>query len=128
MLLRRLQQKNDISTYYQEVKTMYDANESDWKLFRKLLPGWQEAYMERLCKEYAEILRSGKAASDNFWELEKRINEDKKCVGVCADMRRSKMLENLLHLLSEGAITREDLSPFSKDLQRSIDSFMRFFG
>ena len=31
-------------------------NEKDWKLFRKKLPGWQEDCMNRLNKEYMEIL------------------------------------------------------------------------
>ena len=42
------------------------VNEKDWKLFRKMLPGWQEAYMEKLCREYAEILSSSGNASDKF--------------------------------------------------------------
>ena len=36
---------------------MYDVKESDWKLLRKLVPGWQERYMDKLNKEYIEILR-----------------------------------------------------------------------
>ena len=31
---------------------MYDVKESDWKLLRKLVPGWQERYMDKLIKEY----------------------------------------------------------------------------
>ena len=27
---------------------MYDVKERDWKLLRKLVPGWQERYMEKL--------------------------------------------------------------------------------
>ena len=37
---------------------MYQVIEKDWKLFRKLLSDWQEAYMERLAKEYIELLSS----------------------------------------------------------------------
>ena len=50
------------------------VNESDWKLFRKKLPDWQESHMERLVQEYAAILTGSGKASDKFWELEKRIN------------------------------------------------------
>ena len=32
------------------------VKESDWKLFRKKLPGWQEVYMGKLTQEYAAIL------------------------------------------------------------------------
>ena len=35
-----------------------DIGKSDWKLFREKLPGWQEKYMERLVKEYADYLHS----------------------------------------------------------------------
>ena len=92
------------------------VNEKDWKLFRKMLPSWQEAYMEKLCKEYAGILASGSNASDKFWELEKRINKDKKDTGVSARMSRSMMLENITSLLREGAITVDDLDGFSEEL------------
>ena len=33
---------------------MGDVNESDWKLFRRKLPEWQEAYMGKLVEEYKE--------------------------------------------------------------------------
>ena len=29
---------------------MYNCKESDWKLYRKLIAGWQEKYIERLCQ------------------------------------------------------------------------------
>jgi len=63
---------------------MRDYPEKDWKLFRQKLPGWQEAYMTRLCEEYTELLRSDKKGSERFWELEKRIKEDQKKTGVVA--------------------------------------------
>ena len=33
-----------------------ECTKSDWKLFRELIPEWQEAYMERLNKEYISCL------------------------------------------------------------------------
>ena len=93
------------------------VNESDWKLFRKKLPEWQDAYMDRLNREYAALLAGSGSAADKFWELEKRINNDKQHVGVVARMSRSNMYYNMLALLEEGAITLEDLSDFSEDLQ-----------
>lgn len=101
------------------------VNEKDWKLFRKLLPEWQEAYMEMLCKEYAGILASGSNASDKFWELEKRINKDKKDTGVSAHMSRSMMLENITSLLLEGAITVDDLDGFSEELVEIVKRWAR---
>lgn len=71
---------------------MGDVAESDWKLFSKRLPGWQESYMEKLASEYMGILNGDAKTSDKFWALEERINEDKKCPGVMVgDMRRSTM-------------------------------------
>ena len=58
--------------------------------------------------------------SEKFCELEKRIFHDKKKVGVNAIMNRSGMIENIYSLLSEGAITKNDLSDFSEELQNEI--------
>lgn len=38
--------------------------------------------MERLIKEYVELLTFLGKASDHFWKLEKRIKQDKKYQGV----------------------------------------------
>lgn len=38
--------------------------EKDWKLFRSRVSGWQEAYMDRLNKEYIELLSGEGNASD----------------------------------------------------------------
>ena len=94
-----------------------EVNEKDWKLYRKRLPGWQEKYMDRLNHEYIQLLcDTKKNASDRFWELEKRIKQDKYAVGVSAEMRRSKMYQNLISLIDEGAITIDDLEGFSEEL------------
>ena len=60
---------------------MYPQNtclESDWKLFRKRVPVWQERYMGRLMEEYRAILESEESSSEKSWALEKRIRQDKK--------------------------------------------------
>jgi len=93
-------------------------NEKDWKLLRKLLPDWQERYMEGLIKEYIELLSSDEIASTKFWELEKRIKHDKKDTGVVVSgMSRSNMDIVIMNLLSEGAITLLDLKDFSDELK-----------
>lgn len=40
--------------------------EKDWKLFRNKIAGWQEAYMDRLNKEYIKLLGEDKNASAKF--------------------------------------------------------------
>jgi hypothetical protein len=97
------------------------VNEKDWKLFRSRLPDWQEAYMEKLLQEYAQILNGDALASDKFWTLEERIRQDKRNPGVLVtEMRRSKMHTNLLRLLDCEVITAEDLDGFSDELRGDL--------
>ena len=99
---------------------MYTVKEQDWKLFRKKLPIWQEAYMDKLNQEYIRLLLGEGLASDKFWELEKRIRTDKRSVGVVADMRRSQMYSNLLSLLVNEIIREDDLDGFSEELSEAV--------
>ena len=92
-------------------------SEKDWKLFRSKIADWQEAYMEKLNQEYVAILTGEGNASDKFWEIEKRIREDKKDCGVQCEMSRSNQFYIMLSLLKEGAITLDDLEDFSDDLK-----------
>ncbi len=104
---------------------MMEVKESDWKLFRKRLPIWQENYMERLNQEYIQILPGDGLASDKFWELEKRIHTDRKRVGMVEKMRRSQMLSNLVSLINDGAITETDLDGFSDELVEAVMSWWK---
>lgn len=94
--------------------------ERDWKIFRKKIPGWQETYMERLAKEYIILLQSEKKASGKFWELEKRIKQDKKSPGVLIDMRRSTAINNIVSLVLDEVISLDDLEEFSDDLKEAV--------
>ena len=106
---------------------MYQVIEKDWKLFRKLLPGWQEAYMERLAKEYMELLSSDRQASDKFWALDKRIKQDKRRTGVLVSgASRSNMFQLIINLINEEAISEDDLKEFSEDLRDTVKT--RFGG
>ena len=100
--------------------------EADWKLFRKMLPIWQERYMETLINEYEAILVSAADASDKFWKLEKRIRKDKRKSGVCVtDMSRSQMFANIMELLNEKAIKLDDLDGFSDFLRQRLEFLCR---
>ena len=98
----------------------YSVKESDWKLFRKLLPEWQERFIGRLLGEYSTMLAGQGLASDKFWRLQKRLQKDVRKVGVCAEMRRSVIDMNLRSLLLEGAISKDDLDGFSEELRQSL--------
>ena len=104
---------------------MVDVKESDWKMFRKRLPIWQENYMDRLNRSYIALLESDKAPSDKFWELEKRIRRDQRSVGVQARMSRSMMESNILGLLSDRVIGLGDLEGFNDDLTEKMRYLMR---
>ena len=104
---------------------MYQVKEQDWKLFRKKLPLWQEAYLDRLNQEYIQLLSGAVSASEKFWELEKRIRRDQNSVGVVADMRRSQMYSNLLSLLVNEIIREDDLDGFSEELSEAVKYVVR---
>lgn len=95
-------------------------SERDWKIFRKKIPDWQERYMERLEIEYIALLQNEKNASTKFWELEKRIKQDKKSPGVIIDMRRSTAINNIVSLVLDEVISLDDLEEFSDDLKEAV--------
>ena len=100
--------------------------EKDWKLFRKKLRGWQEAYMDKLVEEYKDILNSNASSSDKYWALRKKIYDDYKSPGVLArDVSRSNMLWILLGLLHDQAITMDDLDEFSDELKEDIQQLLK---
>ena len=107
---------------------MHQVKEKDWKLFRKKLAVWQEVYMERLIKEYAELLNGDDAASEKFWALDKRIRADRKRLGVCVDeVSRSKLQNILTGLIIENVITEDDLQDFSEELRESTHQWMQIY-
>ena len=72
--------------------------------------------MERLVKEYMELLSSPGNASDHFWELEERIRKDKKNPGVLLDVRKSNAIWDIAAFVGRGIITMDELDGFSQDL------------
>ena len=94
--------------------------ESDWKLFRKLIPVWQERYITKLNKEYIGILVQDKNASTIFWELNDKIKKDQNNPGVIIEMSRSLLVENLISLIKHNVITLDELNDFSEETKESI--------
>ena len=99
---------------------MVEISKQDWKLFREKVPEWQEHYMERLTKEYIDLLSGPGNASDHFWELEKRIKRDKKHPGVILEMRRSSAIWDIAMFVGEEIITMDELAGFSEDLINAV--------
>jgi len=96
----------------------------DWLLFRNKIVDWQEAYMDRINKEYIELLSEDVNPSEKFWRLDKRIKEDKKKTGVQIEMSRSNLIYNIISLISDGAISFEDLEEFSDELKETVSVFV----
>ena len=88
------------------------SSKRDWLLFRSKLAGWQE--------EYIELLRGDGSEADKFWELCKRIHEDRRCAGVQISMRGSDPLPIICRMINEGVITLGDLDEFSEELREVV--------
>ena len=99
---------------------MKENSKKDWKLFQAKVPEWQERYMEELIKSYITLLNSPGYASDHFWELEKRIREDRKHPGVKMQLQKSEMAWDTVSLLQLGVITMDDLNEFSVDFVDTV--------
>ena len=101
-----------------------EVSKSDWKLFRARIGDWQEAYMERLVKEYVDLLDGAENASDKFWKLEERIKKDKKHPGVMLELCKGNMICDIVALIKGGVITMADLEGFSDEIKESVNSLL----
>lgn len=104
---------------------MVEPSKKDWKLYREKIGGWQEHYMERLVKEYADYLYSDLPASTKFWEIEKRIRRDRKTPGVCIQLRKSSMFWDIAELVNDTVISMDDLKEFSDDVKEAVALILR---
>ena len=86
-----------------------EISKADWKLYCERVSDWQEHYMEQLNQEYVNLLTSTGNASDHFWELQKRIKQDKKHPGVLIELRKSTV-GNITCLCGVYNIGRKDHS------------------
>ncbi len=102
-----------------------EISKKDWILFKSKIAGWQEAYMEKLCNSYIELLQGNQNPSEKFWQLEKRIKNDKKSCGVQIELCRKDLPFNLISLIYDGVITLDDIKIFSDDLQDAVRTFIR---
>ena len=80
--------------------------------------------MNRLNKEYIELLSEDTNPSEKFWRLEKKIKEDRKKTGVQLEMSRSKLIYNIISLINDGAISFEELNEFSDELKETVSAFV----
>ena len=74
----------------------------------------------RLNKEYIELLCGDGSEADKFWELCKRIREDRRCAGVQISMRGSDPLPIICRMINEEVIALGDLHEFSAELREVV--------
>lgn len=106
---------------------MQDKNftEKDWLLFKNKIAHWQESYMDKLNREYIELLSEDANPSEKFWGLDKRMKEDVKKARVRLEMSRSNLVSNIISLINEGAISFENLEDFSDDIKETVKFFIK---
>lgn len=76
--------------------------------------------MDRLNKEYIDLLSEDANPSEKFWRLDKRIKEDRKKTGVQLEMSRLNLIYSIISLINDGAISFEDLEEFSDELKEKV--------
>ena len=98
-----------------------EITKSDWKLYREKKAEWQENYMSRLNNEYIALLNAvDKIASDKFWELDKRIKNDRRHPGVIIEVSKSNAVFDMVRFIRLGVITYDDLTDFSDNLKQTV--------
>ncbi len=80
--------------------------------------------MGRLCGEYIELLSGDGDPSEKFWQLEKRIRNDKRNPGVRIEMTRTNFIYNIISLINNDVISIEDLEDFSDELKETVNAFL----
>ena len=98
-----------------------DISKKDSELFEKDYQAGRKIIWKGLVKEYANFLNDDKKpASEKFWELEKRIKEDKRHPGVVMELKKSEVIWDIVRLIRLKVITYNDLSDFSDELQNEV--------
>lgn len=104
-----------------------ETSKRDWKLFMEKIGRWQESYMDKLTKEYAEMLTGPGEASEKFWALDERIKKDKKRPGVQLSLSKADVDLHIAMLINDGVIGFADIEDFSEELQDRCRELMRFW-
>ncbi len=76
--------------------------------------------MAKLLKEYIDLLKSDDLPSNKFWQLEKRIKEDRRHPGVLLNVEKSNMTLDLAMLIRLEVIDFSELVDFSTELKEKV--------
>lgn len=125
---RRVWQQRDRRAIAPRYRDMTDKpKESDWKLFRKIVPGLRERYLKEKNRDLLMILTDPeKTPTEQFWNTEEKIRKEGKVLVECLDgHRRSRMFEYMALMYSYGMLKEEDLKDFSDELQERLKQFLK---
>ena len=98
------------------------AKESDWKVFRKLVPELRERYLRKRSVELMAILQDEKLTpTEQFWALEERVGKEAAILRKCLDGHsRASMTRYVSLMYRHRMLHDEDLEQFSVELAERI--------
>jgi hypothetical protein len=104
-------------------------SESDWKLFRRIVPELRERYLEKTNEELKKLLLTpDQTPTQRFWNTHERIRKEAKILQQCLDGHsRSRMTSFIYTMLDHGLMDLDDLSGFSDELRESAKRWSQGF-
>ena len=96
--------------------------ESDWKLFRKMVPELREQWLRKRNVAIAELLANpDRTPTEQFWDAEEQLSDDVRHLRECFDdHRRSRLFIKMLAMLRRDIMNDEDLAGFSEELRERL--------
>ena len=96
--------------------------ESDWKMFRSIVPELRERYLRARNTELMAIFQSESLTlTEKFWTASERMEEIGGILRTCLDdHRRTQMMHALRLMYQHQMITDEDLNSLSEEVRERI--------
>ena len=97
--------------------------ESDWKAYKKLIDPAYERFLQKKNQEMVHILSDpGRTSADRFEDVQKEIKATNLILRDCfGRFSRSSMQTSLVLMCRYGLLDRDDLTPFSPELQENLN-------
>ncbi|TVQ10431.1 MAG: hypothetical protein EA364_12420 [Balneolaceae bacterium] len=106
-----------------------NPKESDWKQFRKMVPGLRERYLEETIPYIQDVLNDkNRTPTQRFWDTYKKMEKTGRILEDCLDGHsRSKMEMYMSLMFRYGLLKDEDLKHFSEELQDNLQRIRGFW-
>lgn len=94
--------------------------------FRRLRELALERYCERVLTEVLQLVAQGGTAHERYLKLWKVLPErDDTIANAFNDVRRSRAIIQILHIVNEDLLTQDELGQFSADLRNRIGAIRK---